>query len=61
MRADDQAGEHEVIVRVFEDKISLSATAAEQAATAVRRAFLDRGRAVLSWQRELSSWIFWMR
>jgi glucosamine-6-phosphate deaminase len=34
-----------VIVRVFEDKISLSATAAEQAATAMRRAILDRGRA----------------
>jgi glucosamine-6-phosphate deaminase len=34
-----------MIVRVFEDKISLSAAAAEQAATAVRRAILDRGRA----------------
>jgi glucosamine-6-phosphate deaminase len=34
-----------VIIKVFEDKISLSATAAEQAATAVRRAILDRGRA----------------
>jgi glucosamine-6-phosphate deaminase len=34
-----------VIVRVFEDKLSLSGTAAEHAATAVRRAILDRGRA----------------
>jgi len=34
-----------VIVRVFEEKISLSAIAAEQAATAIRRAILDRGRA----------------
>jgi glucosamine-6-phosphate deaminase len=34
-----------VILRVFEDKISLSAIAAEQAATAVRRAILDCGRA----------------
>src|SRR5712692_3248861 len=40
-----QEGYHEVIVRVFEEKISLSATAAEQAATAIRRAILDRGRA----------------
>ncbi len=43
MRADDQEGDHEVIVRVFEEKISLSATAAEQAATAIRRAILDCG------------------
>lgn len=34
-----------MIVRVFEDKISLSAAAAEQAAAVVRRAILDRGRA----------------
>lgn len=34
-----------MIVRVFEEKISLSAIAAEQAATAIRRAILDRGRA----------------
>jgi glucosamine-6-phosphate deaminase len=34
-----------LIVKVFEDKLSLSATAAEQAATALRRAILDRGRA----------------
>jgi glucosamine-6-phosphate deaminase len=34
-----------VILRVFEDKISLSIAAAEQAAAAVRRAILDRGRA----------------
>ena len=34
-----------MIVRVFEEKISLSATAAEQAATAIRRAILDRRRA----------------
>jgi glucosamine-6-phosphate deaminase len=34
-----------VIVRVFEDKISLSGTAAAQAATVLRRAILDRGRA----------------
>jgi glucosamine-6-phosphate deaminase len=34
-----------VIVRVFEDKLSLSGTAAEHAASAVRRAILDRGRA----------------
>ncbi len=34
-----------MIVRVFEDKLSLSAAAAEQAAAAVRRAILDRGRA----------------
>jgi glucosamine-6-phosphate deaminase len=32
-----------VIVRVFEDKRSLSKAAAEQASTAVRRAILDRG------------------
>jgi glucosamine-6-phosphate deaminase len=32
-----------VIVRVFEDKISLSSAAADQAAAAVRRAILDRG------------------
>jgi len=34
-----------VIVRVFEDKLSLSLAAADQAANAVRRAILDRGRA----------------
>lgn len=34
-----------MIIKVFEDKISLSATAAQHAATAVRRAILDRGRA----------------
>jgi glucosamine-6-phosphate deaminase len=34
-----------VIVRVFEDKLSLSVTAAGHAATAVRRAILDRGGA----------------
>jgi glucosamine-6-phosphate deaminase len=36
-----------VIVRVFEDKISLSRAAAEQASTVVRRAIADRGRARL--------------
>jgi glucosamine-6-phosphate deaminase len=36
---------HKVIVRVFEDKRSLSAAAADQAANAIRRAILDRGRA----------------
>jgi len=34
-----------VIVRVFEDKLSLSAAAAEHAASSVRRAILERGRA----------------
>jgi glucosamine-6-phosphate deaminase len=34
-----------VLVRVFEDKLRLSKSAAEQASTAVRRAILDRGRA----------------
>jgi glucosamine-6-phosphate deaminase len=34
-----------VIVRVFEDKRSLARAAAEQAAAAMRRAILDRGRA----------------
>lgn len=34
-----------MIVKVFEDKIALSGKAAEHAATAVRRAILDRGRA----------------
>lgn len=34
-----------MVVRVFEDKISLSAAAAEQAAAVLRRAILDRGRA----------------
>jgi len=34
-----------VIVKVFEDKLSLSLAAAKQAANAVRRAILDRGRA----------------
>ena len=32
-------------VKVFEDKLSLSRTAAEQAATVIRRAIRDRGRA----------------
>jgi glucosamine-6-phosphate deaminase len=36
---------YKVIVRVFEDKRSLSAAAADQAANAIRRAILDRGRA----------------
>jgi glucosamine-6-phosphate deaminase len=36
---------HKVIVRVFEDKRSLSTAAADQAANAIRRAILDRGRA----------------
>jgi len=40
-----QEGDQEVIVRLFRDKLSLSATAAEQAANAVRRAILDRGQA----------------
>jgi len=34
-----------VIVKVFEDKLSLSLAAAKQAANVVRRAILDRGRA----------------
>ena len=34
-----------MIVRVFEDKLSLSAAAAEHAASSVRRAILERGRA----------------
>jgi glucosamine-6-phosphate deaminase len=38
-------GDHGVIVRVFEDKISLRVAAAEQAASSVRRAILDHGRA----------------
>jgi glucosamine-6-phosphate deaminase len=33
-----------VIVRVFEDKISLGVAAAQQAATTMRRAIIDRGR-----------------
>ncbi len=36
-------GNHRVIVRVFEDKLSLSKAAAEQASAAVCRAILDRG------------------
>jgi glucosamine-6-phosphate deaminase len=36
---------HKVIVRVFEDKRSLSAAAADQGANAIRHAILDRGRA----------------
>jgi glucosamine-6-phosphate deaminase len=36
---------HKVIVRVFEDKRSLSTAAADQAANAIRHAILDRGRA----------------
>jgi glucosamine-6-phosphate deaminase len=38
-------GAHKVIIRIFEDKRSLSAAAAEQAAGAVRRAIRDRGSA----------------
>ena len=34
-----------MLVRVFEDKLTLSKSAAEQASIAVRRAILDRGRA----------------
>jgi len=34
-----------VIVRIFEDKMSLSRAAAEQASAAVRRAIIDRGKA----------------
>ncbi|MFY9530087.1 MAG: glucosamine-6-phosphate deaminase [Candidatus Acidiferrales bacterium] len=34
-----------MVLRVFEDKISLGKTAAEQAATAIRRAIRDRGQA----------------
>ncbi len=34
-----------MIVRVFEDKMSLARAAAEQASTAMRRAILERGRA----------------
>jgi glucosamine-6-phosphate deaminase len=34
-----------MVVRVFNDKISLGVVAAERAATSVRRAILDRGRA----------------
>ncbi len=34
-----------MLVRVFEDKLTLSKSAAEQASTAVRRAILNRGRA----------------
>ena len=33
-----------MIVRVFDDRLSLGAAAAEQAATAIRRAIVDRGR-----------------
>jgi glucosamine-6-phosphate deaminase len=45
-RADSRAQEkHIVILRVFEDKSSLSAAAAEQAASTIRRAIRDRGRA----------------
>jgi glucosamine-6-phosphate deaminase len=38
-------GKHIVIVRVFEDKFSLSKAAAEQAASAIRRSIRDRGHA----------------
>src|SRR6266481_2991475 len=38
-------GDRRVLVRVFEDTLTLSKSAAEQASTAVRRAILDRGRA----------------
>ena len=34
-----------MLVRVFEDKLTLGQAAAEQASTAIRRAILDRGRA----------------
>jgi glucosamine-6-phosphate deaminase len=34
-----------VTIKVFEDKVSLSRAAAEEAATALRRAITDRGRA----------------
>jgi glucosamine-6-phosphate deaminase len=34
-----------VLVRVFEDKLTLSKSAAEQASTTIRRAILNRGRA----------------
>ena len=37
-----------MIAKVFEDKLSLSLAAAKQAANAVRRAILDRGRARIS-------------
>src|SRR6266850_513213 len=43
--ADSSEGDRGVLVRVFEDKLTLSKSAAEQASTAVRRAILDRGRA----------------
>jgi glucosamine-6-phosphate deaminase len=42
---DEQKGDHGVIVRVFDDKLSLGTAAAEQAATTMRRAIFDRGRA----------------
>jgi glucosamine-6-phosphate deaminase len=44
-RTADEDGEHLVIVRVFEDKLSLSAAAGEHAARAIRRAISERGRA----------------
>lgn len=43
--ADTREGNRNVNVKVFEDKLSLSKAAAEKAATAVRRAIRDRGRA----------------
>src|SRR5712664_3213224 len=43
--AHSSEGDYRVLVRVFEDKLTLSKSAAEQASTAVRRAILDRGRA----------------
>src|SRR5437867_4200840 len=43
--AHSREGDRRVLVRVFEDKLTLSKSAAEQASTAVRRAILDRGRA----------------
>src|SRR6267142_2108287 len=43
--AHSREGDSRVLVRVFEDKLTLSKSAAEQASIAVRRAILDRGRA----------------
>ena len=43
--ADTREGNRNVNVKVFEDKLSLSKAAAEKAATAMRRAIRDRGRA----------------
>lgn len=43
--ADTREGNRNVNVKVFEDKLSLSKAAAENAATSIRRAIRDRGRA----------------